>query len=417
MMLFLSLIVSVLVLAVVYSALRRWILHPLARLRRTLTATGLTPTDSKLSTIELATAHWQKLTTRIQKTERDLARLQSILEKTHDGIIFVDSNLRIIWVNEAAAKIFGQAGTGLEGKRLTELARDKQVYDGFRDALEQQKPFEGRLERIEGIERRFYHLRIAPIGEGKAAGVFLDVTRLERLERVRQEFLANVSHELRTPLTAILAYVETLLEGAIDDPENNVRFLEIVQKHGQRLTNLVNDISDLSAIECGNVRLDPMRLNVRQVVEEVIVTLHPRVEQCEVHLFNDVPSDLVLTADRGRFEQILLNLIDNAVKFNHRGGEVRVIAERRNGSVSISVKDTGIGIPASDLPRIFERFYRVDKGRSMELGGTGLGLAIVKHLVRIQGGKITVKSKPGEGTCFNIVWPDGAASEPVRELV
>jgi two-component system phosphate regulon sensor histidine kinase PhoR len=153
------------------------------------------------------------------------------------------------------------------------------------------------------------------------------------------------------------------------------------------------------------------------VVEEVMMTVQPRAQEFAVSLFNDVPLDLTLTADRGRFEQILLNLIDNAVKFNRRGGNVRVLAARQNGAIALSVKDTGIGIPATDLPRVFERFYRVDKGRSMELGGTGLGLAIVKHLVRVHGGHITVESKLGEGTCFNIVWPEATVPEPVEEVV
>lgn len=415
---FLSLIILILLLAVGYGGwrLRRRILQPVARLRQTLMAAGLTSGDSNLATIRVATAHLKELTTRARQEEEYLTLLQSILERTNDGVVVVNGELRIILANKAAARIFRRAEAELEGRRLTDVTREKQIYDGFRDALQQQKPFEGRFERMEGIERQVFQLRIIPLGEGKAAGVFLDVTRLERLERVRQEFLSNVSHELRTPLTSILAYVETLLDGALDDPENSVRFLEIIQKHARRLTSLVNDISDLSAIESGNVRLDPVKLSVRQVVEEVMEALKPRAQQVDVSLFNNVSPDLMLTADRGRFEQILMNLLDNAIKFNHRGGEVRVMAERQNDAISISVKDTGIGIPASDLPRVFERFYRVDKARSVELGGTGLGLAIVKHLVRIQGGKISVESTPGEGTCFSIMWPEVAAPEPIVEM-
>jgi two-component system phosphate regulon sensor histidine kinase PhoR len=418
MTLLLSFLILALALAVLYLGwvLRRGILLPIARWRDALFAAEVSSDDPDLSTIQLATARLKELTARTHQAEKDLALLQSILEQTHDGVMVVDSNLRIVLANEAVARIFGRAGTELVGRRLTEVARDKQVYDGFRQALQQQKPFEGKFERIEGIERKISQLQIIPLAEGKAAGVFLDVTRLERLERMRQEFLANVSHELRTPLTAILAYVELLLDGAIDDRENNVRFLEVIQKHAQRLTSLVNDISDLSAIESGNVPLDPVRLSVRQIVDEVMETVRPRAQQCEVSLYNDISADLPITADRGRFEQILLNLIDNAVKFNRRGGEVRVTAERQNGAVSISIKDTGIGIAASDLPRVFERFYRVDKARSVELGGTGLGLAIVKHLVRIQGGKITVESKPGQGTCFSLIWPDVISSKPVEDL-
>lgn len=419
MTLFLSLMIVILVLAVGYGGwvFRRRIHLPLARLQQTLLVAGVGPGNSIASTLQATMTYLRELTTHARQAEKDLTLLQSLLVRTQDGIVIVDSDLRVILANQAADRIFGRTELGLEGRRVTDIIREKQVYDGFCEALEQQKPFEGRLEKIDGIERQVFQLRIIPLGEGKAAGVFLDVTRLERLERVRQEFLANVSHELRTPLTAILAYVETLLDGALDDPENNVHFLETIQKHAQRLTSLVDDISDLSAIESGTVRLDPTKLRVHQVVEEVMETVKPRARQFDVSLFNEVSPDLTLTADRRRFEQILLNLVDNAVKFNRHGGEVRVAAERQHGAISISVKDTGIGIPAPDLSRIFERFYRADKGRSMELGGTGLGLAIVKHLVRIQGGKITVESQPGEGTCFRITWPDVAVPEPVGEFV
>jgi two-component system phosphate regulon sensor histidine kinase PhoR len=160
-----------------------------------------------------------------------------------------------------------------------------------------------------------------------------------------------------------------------------------------------------------------VKLNLRQLVANVVETLGPRARQFDVRLLNEVPLDLTISADQKRFEQILINLIDNAVKFNRRGGDVHVQAERRNGEVVIWVKDTGIGIPAADLPRVFERFYRVDKARSVEVGGTGLGLAIVKHLVKAQGGKITVESMPGEGTCVSLSWPAAAVAEPVEEFV
>lgn len=411
MTLLLGLVILGLVLAMGYGGwmVRRHILLPLARLRQLLLAAGVTPDSSPSSTLHVAAAYLRDLTTRARQAEADRALLHSVLTRTQDGIIVVDDDLRILLANEAASRIFARPGMSLEGRRIPEIVREKQLYDGFHQALQQRQPNEGRLEKVESLEHRVFQWRTLPLGEGKAAGVFLDVTRLEQLERARQEFLANVSHELRTPLTAILAYVETLLDGAIYDSDNNIRFLETIQKHARRLSHLVNDIADLSAIESGHVHLEPVALGLHQLVAEVLDTVRPRTRQLDITLLNEVPPDLQLIADRERFEQILLNLVDNAVKFNRRGGHVRVQAVRQDGAIVVSVRDTGIGIPASDLPRIFERFYRVDKGRSVELGGTGLGLAIVKHLVRLHGGTITVESQLGEGSCFHIIWPDVAA--------
>ncbi len=378
---------------------------PLARLRHTLSVLGAPPGHSVAATMQAARSQLRAWAGRAHRAERELALLASVLEKTHDGILVVDDDFRILFANASASRIFGHLGASIKGRRLAEVARERQIYEGFQRALGERRAFEGRIERLESTGRKTFQFQIIPLEAGKAAGVFLDITRLEHLERVRQEFLANVSHELRTPLASILAYVETLLDGAIHDAEHNVRFLEVVQKHAQRLNSLVNDISDLSAIESGHVQLEPTVIHVRHAVEDVMETLRPRADQFDVRLINAVPENVEIMADRRRFEQILINLLDNGIKFNRRGGRVRVDAEERAGETAIIVADTGIGIPPSDLPRIFERFYRVDKARSIELGGTGLGLAIVKHLVRIHGGKIAVQSQPGKGTQFTILWP------------
>jgi two-component system phosphate regulon sensor histidine kinase PhoR len=382
-------------------ALRRRFILPLSRLRYVLQR----PEKNSRSTLDSAVEEIKALRHRNRQAEQDLALWQAILEGTHDGILVVGADLRILSANRAAARLFGTHAPELEGRRLTEVTREKQLYDGFRAAVEQNTPFDGKIEIVQGIERKIFQLRIDPIGPNRAAGVFLDVTRLERLERVRQEFLSNVSHELRTPLTSILAYVETLLDGAIHDPDNNVRFLEIIYKHTRRLSTLVEDVSDLSAIESGEVRLQPEDVNLQEAVAEVAETLSPRAEQTGVRLLTDIPPGLTIVADRQRFEQILLNLMDNAIKFNRPGGQVIVQAQAKDGAVAISVEDTGIGIPPSDLPHVFERFYRADRARSMEMGGTGLGLAIVKHLVRLHGAHVSVESAPGRGSCFTLTWP------------
>jgi two-component system phosphate regulon sensor histidine kinase PhoR len=394
------------IVVVVGYVLWRHLFIPLSRLRYTLAEIGQT---RKRSTLDLAVDEIKSLRLRSQQAERDLALLQTILEGTHDGILVVDADLQVVLANQSVATLLGRQAAELEGRRLAEVTREKHVYDGFRATTQEGTPFDGKIELLQGAERKVFRLRITPLGEGWAAGVFLDVTRLEQLERVRQEFLSNVSHELRTPLTSILAYIETLLGGAIHDAENNLRFLNIIHKHAQRLNRLIEDISDLSAIESGQVRLDLGEVNLRESVEEVTQTLRPRAEQSDVRLLTDILPGLTIIADRRRFDQILLNLMDNAIKFNHRGGQVVVRAHLQNGAIAISVEDTGIGISPADLPRVFERFYRADKARAMELGGTGLGLAIVKHLVRIHGAQVTVESTPSQGSCFTIIWPGSSS--------
>jgi two-component system phosphate regulon sensor histidine kinase PhoR len=236
--------------------------------------------------------------------------------------------------------------------------------------------------------------------------VLHDVTDLRRLEQVRTEFVANVSHELRTPLTAIQGYVETLLGGGLDDPQERRRFLEVVHRHAERLGRLLNDLTDLSNIELGRTTLHLAPTSLAEVVESVLPVIRPRAEGRRVALETDVPEQLpAVRADHDRLHQILINLLDNAVKYTPEHGRVSLCAGTAGpDAVEVAVADTGIGIPAADLPRITERFYRVDKARSRELGGTGLGLAIVKHLVVAQGGELRIESEPGRGTtvCFTL---------------
>ena len=245
---------------------------------------------------------------------------------------------------------------------------------------------------------------------GEAAGLVMvvdDVTELRRLEHVRTEFVANVSHELRTPLTAIHGYLETLLGGALEEREHARRFLEIAFRHTERLGRLLDDLTDLSNIELGKVSLRRGPVRFAEVLDSVLEIIRPRAASGRVGLIADVqPRDLGVHADHDRLAQILINLVDNAVKYTREGGWVTVAARRLDGErAEIRVRDTGIGIPAADLPRIAERFYRVDKARSRELGGTGLGLAIVKHLVVAHGGELKIESIEDEGTTVRFTLP------------
>ncbi len=341
--------------------------------------------------------------------------MEAVLDGMLEGLIAIDGNTEIILYNRAAARMFDLPPRASHPRpRLIEVTRDPEINEAFRAVLKSGVPDRRRVEILRR-DRRVFALNVNPIGQKSldtasmgAAGVFFDITDVERLERVRRDFFANLSHELRTPLTAILAYIETLLDGAIEDPQNNVRFLQIIQKHALRMQNLVRDITDLSMIESGEVSLRPEIHDLGQIVDEMIVLAGARAEAVNVTLSNRVPRGFKVRADRYRLEQILNNLIDNAVKFNNRGGRVDVSAEHgEDGSSIIRISDNGTGIPQSDLARVFERFYRADRSRSREAGGSGLGLAIVKHLALAHGGSVSVESQQARGSVFTIVLPAG----------
>lgn len=343
---------------------------------------------------------------------------EATLGGMREGLLVVDSDLRVVASNPAAHKLFNLASGNIDSRRLTELTRNPAIYSAFLDALQGSERSSVKVEIHDPI-RRIFDLRVVPFGvTGKsssagAIGVFFDITQLEKLERVRQEFLSNVSHELRTPLTAILAFVETLEAGALDDPENSQRFLAIIRKNAARMQNLIDDILELSAIEGGTigVQADPIKLS--PLADDVLSSLGTQAASRSITIRNEVPSDTVVFADPRRLEQMLTNLVENAIKFNRDGGEV--VIECENGASSrIRVRDTGEGIPAQHLDRLFERFYRVDRARSRDLGGTGLGLAIVKHLARAHGGEVRVSSELGQGSVFEIDLPKQKKTEAAK---
>ena len=334
------------------------------------------------------------------------ALLEVMMSGMREGVLVVDPEMRVVTSNRAAREIFGPT----EGRRLSDLTRNPAIHSAFTSSLKEYERSETRIE-TRGPGGPIYDLRVVPLhfdtpGSRAAMGVFFNITRLERLERVRQEFLSNVSHELRTPLTAIIAFVETLEEGALEDSGSNRRFLSIIRRNAERMHSLIDDILELSAIEAGTVKVEVGELPLRALVGDVLTAVARRAEERRVTLVNEVGPGTVVFADAGRLEQMLTNLVDNAIKFNREGGRVTVSHERTGGARDrITVTDTGEGITPEHVKRIFERFYRVDRARSRELGGTGLGLAIVKHLARAHGGEVGVHSTPGEGSTFYIELP------------
>jgi two-component system, OmpR family, phosphate regulon sensor histidine kinase PhoR len=360
-----------------------------------------------------------------EESSQEIFALGKLFEATmsgmREGLLVVDRDMRVVASNAAAHRLFNLSRGKLETQRLTELTRNPAIYSAFLDAL---KGIERSGVKIEthGPERLVFDLRVVPLappGQSTpgangsnvrprnaqgALGVFIDVTRMERLELVRQEFLSNVSHELRTPLTAIMAFVETLETGAVDDREASNRFLGIIRKNATRMHDLIDDILELSAIEAGNVQVRAEQVELYPIVNDVISSLATQASNQGVVVTNGVPREQTVYADARRLEQMLTNLVENAVKFNRENGQVTIGFE--NGTRDkIIVEDTGEGIPAQHLERLFERFYRVDRARSREMGGTGLGLAIVKHLARAHGGEVTVTSELGRGSTFTIELP------------
>jgi two-component system phosphate regulon sensor histidine kinase PhoR len=332
-----------------------------------------------------------------------VALLEATMNGMREGVLVVNDSLRVVSANNAARALFGRGGERLTGKPLSALTRSPAINAAYRAAINQREETQVRVE-LAGANRRVLELRVSPLEVEDAVdaiGVFFDITELERLERVRQEFLINVSHELRTPLTSILAFVETLEDGALDEPETARRFLSVIRRNSERMHRLVEDIMELSAIESGASRVEARRVRLSHTVQETLSALSAKADACGVALINEVSPEAEVYADPRRLEQMLLNLVDNAVKFSRNGGTVTVGYEQGERDI-ISVKDTGEGIPEEHLPRIFERFYRVDSARARELGGTGLGLAIVKHLARAHGGEVSVRSEWSKGSTFTI---------------
>lgn len=338
------------------------------------------------------------------RSERDL--LQGVLQGMTEGVLLLDAEGRIVLVNPALRDSL-LLDADVAGKLLLEAVRHAELRELLESARRSPTPTAGEIE-IEGLRPRRFLVHAARVGgaDDGLLAVFVDVTDLRRLETVRRDFVANVSHELRTPVTAVRSAAETL-RGALErDPVAAGRFAEIIERNAERLQRLVEDLLDLSRIESREYHPNLEPLDLAPVVQHVLGLHRDRAEARRIRLRDDLPAGLpALRADRRALEQILSNLVDNAVKYCPPGAEVTVRAAVEGDRLRVAVADTGPGIEPQHLPRLFERFYRVDTGRSRELGGTGLGLSIVKHLVEAMGGTVGVDSEPGRGATFHCTLP------------
>jgi two-component system phosphate regulon sensor histidine kinase PhoR len=335
------------------------------------------------------------------------ARREAILSSMTEGVLAVDPDLRVTFCNTAFLKAIGFRGASFEGLSLLELVRDTGLHQLLREVLATGEPQKLRFKLSAAYGRTFEVQATSlamPTGRG-AIAILHDITDLERLEQVRKDFVANVSHELRTPLAGVIGYAETLLDGALDDTANNRKFVEIIRTNAVRLNSIAADLLVLSDLESGTDP-EPDVISVQNVLDAAMVTVQAEAKGRGVILVSENVENVSVSGSRLRLEQAILNLLANAIKFNKPGGEVRVSATLNdNHQVAIVIADTGVGIPSQDLPRIFERFYRIDKARSRQVGGTGLGLSIVKHVVERMNGAIEVESQLGRGSVFTLRLP------------
>ena len=356
---------------------------------------------------------------RMDQTIRSLTdernRSAAILRSMVEGVAVISADERIVFSNQAFSQILGLDPAGAEGRRPVEVIRHTELLQVIQQVLAGRESVHS--EVVMGTVRpRSFGVTAAPVlalgatgGRGSTTGAVLvlhDISELRRLERVRRDFVANITHELKTPLTAIQGFAETLLAGALDDRENRERFLEIIRDHAQRLARLTDDLLKLSLIEAGKLELEIQPVAVAELMDPCVATAQIKAHGKQLLLRADCPAGLpAVRGDRSRLAEVLQNLLDNAVQYTPAGGRIIVRARANEGTVVITVSDTGIGIPQAEQERIFERFYRVDAARSREAGGTGLGLAIARHIVEAHGGRIWADSTVGQGSDFHFSVP------------
>ena len=366
---------------------------------------------AKFSTLQgRRTAEIETSQRRQQQTSVDAKAQQQILFNSMlEGLLLLDRTQKIYLANRAFKNLFSQK-VELRGKTILEALRLHELDDLVKRVQAEGQVFDYEL-KLPDLNERWLRVNAAVISNsaGEREGtvlVFHDLTRLKQLERTREEFVANVSHELRTPLSLIKGYVETLLDGARNNPEVAERFLKIIERNTQRLDLLIQDLLTISALEAGRMKLELQPVNVRALVEKVFADLHAKSENKNVTLANELP-ELTANGDVNRLDQVLANLVDNAIKYGRAEGRVLVGGKKLDdGRLEIFVRDDGPGIPPESLDRVFERFYRVDKARSRDQGGTGLGLSIVKHIVQAHGGEVRCESELGKGATFFFTLPE-----------
>ncbi len=332
--------------------------------------------------------------------------LEAIVREMEIGVLVIDSGKNILFTNPFFKDSFLMRGTSY-GNKVSDIIGDHNLLEAIDKTLRSKDTTPEKVI-MEGESGNVLEVRLVHFVEESIRGLigfFRDITEEKRVEAIKRDFVANVSHELRTPLASIKGYAETLLDGAMDDRNILNNFLSIIDKHANRMTALIDDLLILSKLESQQMPLNLEAVDIQGLIQGVIHSLEKNAKDKGLKLTGEVQKGIPKTmSDKVRLEQVIVNLIDNALKYTNQG-EVRVQACKEGKNIRVDVEDTGTGIPEKDLSRIFERFYRVDKGRSRDLGGTGLGLAIVKHIISAHNGRIWVQSQPGKGTTFSFTIP------------
>ena len=340
---------------------------------------------------------------------------EAMLRSMKEGILAIDIHERILSINQVALKFFNIKDEDVRKRPVYEVIRHKDMLDFIRRALASNKYLEDEITVMEGKERvLLLHGDVLSDAQGRMIGTLIvmnNITRIKQLDRMRQEFVANVSHELKTPITSIKGYVETLREGAAEDPKTRKRFLDIIARQSDRMNAIIDDLLQLSKIEqrYGKLNVDLQQKELLPVIRSAISACQQKADEKNISIEVECDAQLSAVINPPLLEQALVNLLDNAIKYSNAGGRVRIVAETDGQRLRLSVQDWGCGIEKQYQHRLFERFYRVDKGRSREMGGTGLGLAIVKHIALAHKGKVSVKSVPGEGSVFYIELRKGSS--------
>jgi two-component system phosphate regulon sensor histidine kinase PhoR len=352
-----------------------------------------------------------QLDERIKSVIKHRNELEAVLSSMKEGVIAFDLDERILRINQVAAAMFNKDPWEMENRSIQEAIRNSELQKFTKNALQNGDGLECDIVFYQDQERVVnVHSTTLLDAKEERIGILVvlnDVTRLRRLENMRQDFVANVSHEIKTPLTAILGFVETILQDSDKIPENTRRFLSIIDLHSHRLVAIIDDLLNLSRIERDSERKEIVMVNapIGDVIRTAVQVLETRALEKKIRIESKFDDSLSADMDSPLIEQAVMNLLDNAIKYSTPGGTIEIHAVKKYDEVLISICDHGIGIEKEHLPRLFERFYRVDKARSRKLGGTGLGLAIVKHIVQAHNGKVTVESRPGKGSTFTLHFP------------
>lgn len=358
--------------------------------------------------------HLNELSSGIQKRLLEMTnekeKLEAILSSMAEGVLVISPQEKLVHLSPSFLNMFEVRSTQWVEKYYWEIISNPLINESIREAILEKKVSHKEIVMVHPQEM-FFDMIISPVIDKKGqlislVAVFHNVTQLKKYERLRTEFVANVSHELKTPLTSIKGFVETLLNGAVEDKSHAVRFLDIIAKQTTRLENLVNDLLILSSLESKEVKMNFVEADISSVISSVVLMKKEQIHERAQQLSVDIPSGLpLIKMDAQRMEQVFLNLLDNAVKFTPQGGQIKVKAAVEASFLRIDVIDNGKGILAEDVKRIFERFFRSDKSRANETGGTGLGLSIVKHIVDAHHGRIDVDCALGKGCRFSVFLP------------